>query len=305
MKRHAFLLLPFALYASAALAQTTSCSGQAVAVSGLKNGKALPDGTIAGFAKMNINIDGYGRAYHPTNAQAGALIHLCNAGEVFLPNGVSYHGSRDNPTCTGRFMQDFARIRAAGWNNPSVGAIRWYGVLGRGSARIGGRPVNAVTPVLQADGSGFYVSPTKLADSSVADEADQSRYPNPLRIPAAVIPSSGVLSAHGVVMGSFGVAIDSDRRIAVPFIVGDAGPRVGEGTPALARRVAGLPVSDQISRKNRYAGQVDEPRVLWVFFGRNAAPISYDRRDEQAAVHGAEEAFTRWGGMQRLAKCLR
>lgn len=298
-------LLSLALGAASALAQSASCNGVSVAaIRGLNDGRILSDGSIVGFAKMNINIDGYGRAYHAQNAAAGALIHLCNAGEVFLADGTRYHGSINNATCTGRFMQDFARISAAGWDNPSVGAIRWYGILGQGEARIHGRVVRGVKPVVQSDGTGFYVSPTTLFDASIGDEAEQERYINPLRIPAAVIPSDAVLREHGVIMGSFGVAIDRNRRIAVPFVVGDGGPRVGEGTPALARMVAGLPITDNVTRENRYSGQVDDARVLWVFFGRNVAPAQYDHRDEQSLVRQAKEAFSRWGDMPRLEKCL-
>lgn len=283
----------------------TSCSGAPVSgIAGLDRGRALPDGGVAGFARMNINIDGYGRAYHPRNAAAGALIHLCNAGQVFLPDGARYHGSVDNATCTGRFMDDIGRIGAAGWTNPSVGAVRWYGILGRGEANVGGRTVRGVVPVQQADGSGFFVSPTALFDASLTDAADQRRYVNPLRIPAAVIPDSAALRQRGVVMGSFGVAIDRDKRIPVPFVVGDAGPRVGEGTPALARSVSGLPITDDVTRQNRFAGQVDGARVMWVFFGAATPPARYDHRDEQALVRSAAAAFAAWGGAARALACL-
>lgn len=78
---------------------------------------------------MNINIDGDAKAYHPNNARGGALIHLCNAGRVVLPDGTSYHGSESNATCTGKFMTDVARIGQAGCIDRSVGAVEWYGIL--------------------------------------------------------------------------------------------------------------------------------------------------------------------------------
>ena len=52
-------------------------------------------------------------------------------------------------------MQDFKRIGDAGWQNPMVGAINWYGILGEGTATIHGVKVTSVKPVLQKDGSGF------------------------------------------------------------------------------------------------------------------------------------------------------
>lgn len=254
---------------------------------------------IAAYGKLNINIDGYRRAYHRRNYETDAVIHLCNAGQVFLPGGVSYHGSESNSTCVGRFMDDLARIEASGWNEPQVGAVRWYGVLGIGSASIGGKKITGTVPVLQSDGSGYFVSPTALYDKSVPDASDQTRYVDPLRISAAVIP--GRLQAAGIRLGSFGVALSAKTGNAVPFVVGDIGPRIGEGTPALARRLAGLPLSDVITRKNRFAGQVDSPSVLWVFFGDE--PASYDSRNPEATVAAAEAAFVRWGGAGRLDVC--
>lgn len=296
---------PFALAAvlHAAAASVALASGcertPSSGLGGAAHAWILSDGGVAAFAKMNINIDGYARAYHPRNAAAGALIHLCNAGRVFLPDGTSYEGSESNATCTGRFMQDVARIGAAGWRNPAVGLINWYGVLGKGSASIGSRRVSSVEPVLQRGDSGFYVSPTALADDNVADPADQSRYVNPLRIPAAVAPKSVI--AKGVALGSFGVAWHVDRKIAVPFVVGDQGPRIGEGSVALARLAAGLALKDDITRQERFAGQVDAPDVLWIFFKSEAR--RFDSRNEGATIDQAKAAFTAWGGEERLVDC--
>ena len=196
------------------------CQGMLLTgVGGVTKSWRLRDGGLAAFAKMNINIDGYAKAYHPKNFDGGAVIHLCNAGEVFLPDGTSYQGSESNATCTGRFMTDFARIGAANWNDPRTGAINWFGILGTGTATIHGRTVRDVKPVLQKDGSGFYVSPTALADNRITDPADQSRYVNPLSVPAAVAPRRAV--ANGAALGTFGVAIDRTQNHAVPFAVGD------------------------------------------------------------------------------------
>jgi hypothetical protein len=283
-------------------ATAADCAGAANSgLGGVDRAWVLSDGGIAAFAKMNINIDGYRRAYHPKNADAGALIHLCNAGKVFLADGTSYHGSESNSSCTVRFMSDVARIGAAGWKDASVGAVNWYGILGNESVRVAGRTVASVVPVVQADGSGFYVSPTALADSSIPDRADQTRYVNALRVPAAVAPSS-VLS-RGISMGSFGVAYDLNKKIAVPFVVGDAGPRIGEGSVALARLVAGQPLRDDIPRSERFVGQVDRPNVLWVFFKTPAE--KYDSKNEGATVEKAKAAYSAWGGDERLSACAR
>lgn len=282
-------------------AHAQDCNGTQVSgLGGVARSWRLADGSHAAFAKLNINIDGYGRAYHPRNAEAGALIHLCNAGRVHLPSGSSYEGSESNATCTGRFMQDVAKIGAAGWRDPSVGAVNWYGILGTGSVSVGGKTVSSVVPVLQKDGSGFYVSPTALADGTISDRADQTRYPNPLRIAAAVAPKS--LIQEGVKMGSFGVAYNTKVRVAVPFVVGDAGPRVGEGSVALAREVAGLGLKEPITRAERFAGQVDAPTVLWVFFKGDAPP--FDSKHEDGSTTGAKAAYDAWGGDQRLQACL-
>lgn len=102
--------------------------------------------------------------------------------------------------------------------------------------------------------------------------------------------------------GSFGVAIRADKQIAVPFVVGDAGPRIGEGTPALARQAAGLPLSDEITLRSRYAGALDGKSVLWVFFG--GPPMAFNHQQEAEVATRAQAAFETWGGADRLKRCL-
>ncbi len=284
-----------------AMAQAADCGTSTVAV---RNQPmiAVEGGGAAIRAKMNINIDGSGRAYAKTNAEAGALIHLCNAGEVFLPDGSSYQGSKDTPTCTGRFMDDFKRIGEAGWRDPSVGVIRWFGILGRGSVRIGDNNVKSVEPVELAGSPGFYVSPTSLVDPSFAED-DQRRYPDPLLVPGGVIPAAASLESLGVKLGTFGVAADVRRANAepVPFIVNDFGPRIGEGTVALARLVAGRPIKPDITRAERFVGVVDTDSIVWVFFGGAALapPFGAER-----VTSGANAAFAAWGGAERLRACV-
>ena len=293
-------LLGAAGFASAA--EDPSCSGTALPGVGGKNVKAvkLADGGVAAFSGMNINIDGYGRAYHRLNREAGAVLHLCVGARVWLPDQSSYEGSESSATCTGKFMADVARIEAAGWMDPSVGVVEWYGVAAEGSVKLAGRTIRGLKPLLQKDGSGFYVSPTSLVDKNVPDQADQKRYPNPLRVPSAVLPRS--LAQQGIALGSFGVAIHRTHQKAVPFVVADGGPKVGEGSPALARPVSGMAPSDQIDLKSRFAGQVDKPDVLWVFFGGPALPFEHQKETEVAV--NAQAAFERWGGTTRLAQCL-
>lgn len=278
-----------------------SCTGTAKAgVGGTTTAWLLQGGGLAAYAKMNINLDGYGKAYHPKNYTAGAILHLCNAGKVYLPDGSSYQGSENNATCTGKFMSDYARIAQAGWTDGTIGAINWYGVVADGSATVHGRTVRNVKPAFQPDGSGYFVSPTSLADPAVHDTKDQARYVNPLRVPSAVIPAS--LASSGIAIGSFGVAVDRRKNIAVPFVVGDGGPRIGEGSAALARMVAGAPLSDAITRTNRGVGQVDTMDVLWVFFG--GKPTIFDHTHEEKLIADAREAFTKWGGDSRLHACM-
>lgn len=283
-------------------AGNASCSGAPLPGVGGKNIKAwkLDDGGIAAFSGMNINIDGYGKAYHPRNREAGAVLHLCVGARIWLPDGSDYQGSDPPSNCTGKFMADLAKISAAGWMDPSVGVAEWYGVAAEGSVKIASRIINGVKPLLQKDGSGFYVSPTSLVDKNVPDNADQRRYPNPLRVPSAVLPRT--VGQQGIKIGSFGVAIHGKTQKAVPFVVGDGGPKIGEGSPALARQVSGMPMSDDITIKNRYAGQVDKPEVLWVFFGGEALP--YDHQKEGDVAANAAAAFERWGGAARLTQCL-
>lgn len=91
-----FALLSLALVLlQPAVAQ--SCAGKPLSgIGGIKNSWALNNGGVAAFARMNVNLDGYGHAYHPRNFEGGALLHLCNAGKVYLPDGSSYQGSESN-----------------------------------------------------------------------------------------------------------------------------------------------------------------------------------------------------------------
>ena len=125
LHRFAFILMS-ASVALPALA-APDCAGTATGkLGGASAAWALSDGGIAAYARLNINIDGYAHAYHLNNAP-GSLIHLCNAGRVYKPDGSAYEGSESNATCTGKFMADVAAIGAAGWQDPAVGVVNWYG----------------------------------------------------------------------------------------------------------------------------------------------------------------------------------
>ena len=283
-----------------AAGQTCGAKSHPAAPKGTVRLMALDGGGFASLGKMNIDIDGSGRAYHPDNYKAGALLHLCNAGRVYLPDGTSYEGSESNATCVGKFTSDFRRIKNAGWDDSSVGAIHWYGVVGMGRTIIHGRTVKSVKPVLQSDGSGFYVSASSLFDQSISNIQDQKRYVNPLIIPFAVVPSG--LVKLGIPMGTFGVAIDPTKSIAVPFVVADAGPRVGEGSVALAHKIAGKPLPTTMTHNAALVGQVDSARILWIFFG--GTPGIYDHSDANKTNIMASEAFQKWGGDRRLKACV-
>lgn len=270
-------------------------------VGGVEKAWAVDGGGVAAFAGMKINLDGYSRAYNAKDYEGGALRHLCEAGKVYLPDGTVYKGSIDDVTCTGRFMEDYKHIGEAGWRDPAVGAINWSGILGEGTATIDRKTVLNVKPVLQKGGSGFYVSPTALADTSVKDLADQSRYINPLRVPFAVVP--GNLASRGITMGTFGVAMDRQKGIPVPFVVGDLGLTIGEGSAALGRKVAAMPIKDQLTPDDRNAGQVDTPDVLWVFFARDST--KYDHTREDSLTSAAGTAYVQWGGDARLCTCMK
>jgi hypothetical protein len=298
MPRHRLtvgILLAVLTVAAAAHAQPT-CVGQARMV-GSQAVTVLDQGGVVAPAQLNINIDGSGRAYNWDNAKG--LIHLCNAAKVHPAGSAPYQGSLDKPTCTGRFMTDVARIKAAGWTDTSVGVVEWYGVVGTGRATINGRTVQGIVPAEIADSGGFLVSPTTLEDPAFP-ATDQRRYVEPLTIATAVIPSSAALRTLGVVPGTLGVAWRKQKGIAVPFIVSDIGPRIGEGSPALARRLAGLQPKADLTRAERFQGQVDTPDVTWVFFGGPKLPPPYTAAAVDAA---AQAAFEAWGGQARIRVC--
>ncbi|WP_370339729.1 hypothetical protein [Parvularcula marina] len=277
-----------------------SCRGEEV-IRGRQRLAELSDGSLVTMAPMQVNADGAPNAYHPDNAEGGAILHLCNAGKVYLPDGTSYHGSESNETCTGKFMDDVAKIKEAGWDDPEVGAVNWYGIYATGRVRIGTQFVQNVKPPLTEEG--FYISPTALEDRGFAPD-DQRRYVNAITVPHAVVRRDS-----GVELGTFGVAWRTKDcpggRVCdpVPFIVADIGPKIGEGSIALTRLVNGLEVTEDITRENRFQGAVsDEDDVMWVFFGGRRAPTPYT---PGSVERRAEAAFEAWGGEDRLAQCLR
>ena len=277
-----------------------SCEGEAVSLGGQRFLR-LDDSTLLTLAPLAVRFEGAPRAFHPRGAEAGAIQHLCNAGEVFLPDGTSYEGASSSSACE-RFSGDAERIAAAGWDDPSVGAVRWHGVAAEGSARIAGARVPRVRPLEAADGSGFYVSQTGLRDEGLG-VADHARY-----LDATAVPYAALRRDQGVALGSHGVAIRvrgcrTGRSCApVPFVVGDHAVRAGAGSAALARRVNGLPLDPAPGRRDRFQGQVGDADVLTVFFGGEgeAGPL-----DAESLRARSRAAFDAWGGEERLVRCRR
>jgi hypothetical protein len=260
----------------------------------------LRDGSLATRFRSTVNADGMKRAYHRDDVAGGGLISLCNGGDPHPAGRPAYNASASNAACR-QFSADYRAIRRAGWKDPRVGAIHWFGVLGRDSARIGGVLVGQVVPVEQTDGSGFYVSPTALEDDvAFPDPADQRRYIDAETIPAAVVRDSPALAGLGIVKGTMGVAIHRRTRRAVPFIVGDYGPRIGEGSFALGRLLQGLPLVTA-TRGNIFSAHIDASDVIWVFFGGEVMGPPYTQATVTAK---AAERFTAWGGESRLNACL-
>ena len=282
-----------------ASADGVSCQGEVVARGG-QSFAALPGGALAAMAPLRPVADGAPTAYHPLNAQGGAILHRCNAGEVVLPGGRSYEGAASNRTCTGRFERDAARIGEAGWTDGAVGAVRWHGLVASGRARVGGQRVPRAVPAIREDG--FHTSPTALEDADYA-AASPDRYVDAGRVPYAVVRRD-----QGIPLGTFGVAwrvrgCPSGRTCdPVPFVVADHGPRAGAGSLALARETSGLPLPGRYDRSNRYRGQAKDGDVLTVFFGggRHDGPL-----DEATLREAADAAYEAWGGQDRLYRCRR
>jgi Fungal chitosanase of glycosyl hydrolase group 75 len=288
---------------AAGLAYAQDCNGRPHILNyGRTSQKAylLSDGSLATRFRAAVNADGMKRAYHRDDVAGGGLISLCNGGKPYPADRPPYNASADNSACR-QFSEDYRAIKQAGWKDPRVGAIHWFGVLGKDTVKIGKEKVTQVVPVEQADGSGFYVSPTALEDADgFPDPADQRRYIDAETIPAAVIRNSNAMSQLGIDKGTLGVAIHKKHRKSVPFVVGDYGPRIGEGTFALGRLFKGLPLVTA-TRKNIFSAHIEEKEVLWVFFGDEAMRPPYTQSTVAAK---ALEKFNSWGGEARLNSCL-
>ena len=261
----------------------------------------LNDGSVLFKSRMHINFDGSRKAYHKNNIKGGAILNLCNAATVYLPEDRSYVGSESNETCTGKFLRDYRAIAKSGWHDPSVGLINWYGVLGKDNVRIGNRIVKNVEPIEQKDGSGFFISPTSLVDKDVDDPEDVRRYIDPTNVAGAVVRDPKLVSHLPIDAGSFGVAYNPKKGKAVPFIVGDFGPRVGEATPFLARQVQGIDEKTPYDRNNRAVGGVDAEEIVWIFFRKERMTAGLDSRK---IAENAKNAYENWGGQQKLSACV-
>jgi hypothetical protein len=260
----------------------------------------LTDRSLATWFRAAVNADGMKRAYHRDDLGGGGIISLCNAGRPYPAGRAPYNASTDNETCR-RFFADYQAIRNAGWKDPSVGAIHWFGILGQDSVRIGERLVTQAVPVEQTDGSGFFVSPTSLEDAEGhPDPSDQSRYIDAETVPAAVIRRSPAMEELGLTKGTLGVAVHRKHSKPVPFIVGDYGPRIGEGTFALGRLLQSKPLVPA-NRKNIFSAHIEEKDVLWIFFGGKTMKPPYTA---SRVAKETQASFDAWGGDSRLFQCI-
>lgn len=275
-----------------------NCSGTKHPLEGY-NSTLLADGSLVGWSRNHVNVDGMRTAYHRVGTSQGAMTSVCNAGEAYLPNGSHFHGSAKGK-CDA-FLLLYRTALEKGWDNPKIGVIRWYGVIGTGSAVITGKTITGVTPKEQPDGSGFYVSPTVLQDSRF-EVTDQRRYLNAEEVPYATIKFSDGLKQRGATKGSYGVAYNKTTKQTVPFVIGDHGPKVGEGSFALSKLLAGKP-NLPATRPNVYAVSIDDNNILWVLFGK-AGGQATPPYTATSVKQGAASAFETWGGQARLNRCI-
>lgn len=271
------------------------CTRTPLSVDGF-SGFKIGDGSLIGWGRNHVNVDGMRNAYHRDGRPGGALISICNAGTAYMPDGGIYTGLKNH--CHEMFSVYSKNLASGRWDDPKVGAINWYGIVGRGNTKIAGNTVENYIPVEQADGSGFFVSPTALFDGSY-DEFDQRRYVDAEVVSYATI-SKGVLK-EGVKQGQFGVAYRPKTGRIVPFVIADAGPRVGEGSFALGRELAGLPPVKATSENVNDANMEDG--VLWVLFGaqQGLAKPPYSAGEMRQS---AKAAYDSWGGERRLKECM-
>lgn len=125
---------------------------------------------------------------------------------------------------------------------------------------------------------------------------------NAEKVPYATTKNSPALNKLGATLGSYGVAYNRITRQAVPFIIADHGPRVGEGSFALSRLLAGQPDLPP-TRSNIYKVSIDDPNVLWVLFGARGGKAATPY-DEVSTKRGADAAYEAWGGWRRLERCV-
>lgn len=119
-------------------------------------------------------------------------------------------------------------------------------------------------PVIQGPGDpapGYYVSPTALTDRSKGI-GDPRRYVDASTVPYVTVPQ--VLLRKGVMLGDVGLIACRGTGLSYPAIVGDVGPRPGEGSVYLAERL-GIP-------SNARNGGCERGVIFRIFLGTAANP---------------------------------
>lgn len=150
-------------------------------------------------------------------------------------------------------------------------------------------------PVIQGKDDpapGYYVSMTALYDSSIADEHNPRRFVDAASVPYVVLPPEGLKHAK---LGDFATIMNLENgKVAAGIVADESAPGLpmGEGSIALAE-LLGI---DSDAR----TGGVDRG-VAYVIYpdSGNSEPR---HPDEIARV--SQTYFQRWGGLQKLRRCL-
>jgi len=230
------------------------------------------DGMLYFRADVDVNTDGTLESYHKDDlghrnkdgklATDFALNLICHGVNIRRANGELLY----NYNSCDELIKEFKRIRAFGWHRPKENFVDFFAIAGVPGTKLEppakGKGKYRYTP---CEKDGYYVSQTARPMDSSKHVCDPARWVDSLRVPAIVMPVSGIMAAQGVKHHDLAIVRIPGTQKWVGAIIGDTNPsKIGEGTINLATRLKGM---DPPKNYRQTVGLVVKDAEYFVFPG--------------------------------------
>jgi hypothetical protein len=270
-------------------------------------------GVVAFSSKLDVNADGAPNAYHrvlgPTTRDPG-LLHICNGVAVLERSAdgrmVNRYPDFSVPNTSKRCKADVFALQERGFPACDSGeCLRIFGFFAPPRSCGPGRADECGVPPLATDATGaptqFFVSTTSLFDPAF-DATDPRRYLDARSVPHFVLPGGerGPFGReHGVKLGDLALITHGARGVFAVF--GDAGPadKLGEASPAVLTRLAGLP-----DATNSLPSRIESGVTTLVLAGSRSELAEMPPRSARAIAAAGQRALADAGGLAAFAGCL-